>query len=344
MSIAVSMVRALIEAVERAGVPRREFLKTVGLSEHQLSNGDERFTTLDFARFQHAALELTGDAALGLRFAEHGSQAAFAVVGNLVSIAPTLRDALELLSQFGCLLFGDSRDRIEEFIDTARISHEFQRTSPVADRMHAEFAVAGLYRVVAAFAGPSARISGAFFEHAAPAHHHEYRRLFEGAERFNQSFTGLEFPRRLLDARQLHHDPRLYALLHAEARRSIDSVEHRPTHAERLKRYLSARPPCRIPNMVVAARDLGMSVRSLRRRLAEEGVSYRGLVQATLEAAAIQALQTPGRSVQEAAVATGFSDSTAFHRAFKQWTGVTPTEFKHRSAPPGTDGALVDNT
>lgn len=332
MSIAVPMVRALIEVVERAGVPRREFLKMVGVAEHRLSDGDERFTLQEFDAIQRLALDLTGDEALGFRLAEHGSQAAFALVGNLVSLAPTLRDALELGSQFGALLLGDTHQRLEEFIDVARIRHDFQRTSARADRMHAEFVIAGLHRLIGIFAGPEARISGAYFEHAAPAHHPEYCRVFEGRERFNQSFTGIEFPRKLLDVRQLHHDPRLYALIHAEARRSIDTVARGPSHAERLKRYLSARPPCRIPSMVVTARELGMSVRSLRRRLAEEGVSYRALVQATLEEAAIQALQTPGRSVQEAAVATGFSDSTAFHRAFKQWTGVTPTEFQRRSA------------
>jgi AraC-like DNA-binding protein len=326
------MVRALIEVIERAGVPRHEFLTTVGLSEDRLSNADERFTLQEFDVIQRCALELTGDETLGFRFAEYGSQAAFAVVGNLVSLAPTLRDALEHVSQFGGLLFGEAHQRLEEFIDVARIRYEFQRTSPRADRMYAEFVIAGLYRMIVTLAGPKARITGAYFEHAAPTHHHEYHRLFEGAERFNQSFTGIEFPRELLDVRQLHHDPRLYALLHAEARRSIDTVEHHPTLADRLKRYLSARPPCRIPNMVVVARDLGMSVRSLRRKLADEGVSYRAVVQATLEAAAIHALQTPGRSVQEAAVATGFSDSTAFHRAFKQWTGVTPTEFQRRHA------------
>jgi AraC-like DNA-binding protein len=333
VSIAVPMVRALIEVVERAGVSRQAFLSSIGVAEERLSNGDERFTLQEFDVIQRAALELTGDEALGFRLAEHASQAAFAVVGNLVSLAPTLRDALELVTQFGCLLFGEAHQRLEEFIDVARLRHDFQRTSTRADRMHAEFVVAGFYRMIVTFAGPNARITGAYFEHAAPAHHHEYCRLFEGTERFNQSFTGIEFPRKLLDVRQLHHDPRLYALLHAEARRSIDTVEHHPTLAERLKRYLSARPPCRIPNMVVVARDLGMSVRSLRRKLAEEGVSYRAVVQETLEAAAIQALQTPGRSVQEAAVATGFSDSTAFHRAFKQWTGVTPTQFQRRHAP-----------
>jgi len=330
VSVAVPMVRALIDVVERSGVPRREFLKAVGLTENRLADGDQRFTLQEFDLVQRVALELTGDEALGFHIAEHGTQAAFAVLGNVVSLAPTLRDALEVGWQFGCLLLGDTHQRLEESIDLARIRHDFPRTSPRADMMHAEFVIAGLSRLIRIFAGPEARIAGAYFEHAAPAHHPEYRRVFEGAERFNQSFTGIEFPRKLLDLRQLHYDPRLYAVVRDEARRSVDTVAQGATHTERLKRYLLARPPCRIPSMVVAVRELGMSVRSLRRRLAEEGVSYRGLVQATLAEAAVQALQTPGRSVQEAAVATGFSDSTAFHRAFKQWTGVTPTKFQRR--------------
>ena len=331
MSVAVPMVRALIEAVEHAGVPRREFLKAVGLQEDRLSDGDQRFTLIEYDDMERIALDLTGDEALGFRLAENG-QAAFALVANLIALAPTLRDALEIGAQFGSLLFLDTHQRLEESTNLARIRHDFPRTSERADRMHAEFVIVGLYRLIGIFAGPVARISGAYFEHAAPAHHSEYTRVFKGAERFNQSFTGLQFPRKLLDVRQLHHDPRLYALIHAEARRSIDSLARSPSHAERLKRYLAARPPGRIPNMVVAARELGMSVRSLRRRLSEEGVSYRALVQARLEEAAIQALQTPGRSVQEAAFATGFSDCTAFHRAFKHWTGVTPAEFQRRTA------------
>src|SRR5690348_3330880 len=123
------MVRALIEVVERAGVPRHEFLRTVALTEVRLSNGDERFTLQEFDVIQRAALELTRDETLGFRLAEHASQAAFAVVGNLVSLAPTLRDALELVSQFGGLLFGEAHQRLEEFIDVARVRYDFQRTS-----------------------------------------------------------------------------------------------------------------------------------------------------------------------------------------------------------------------
>lgn len=334
MSIAAPIVRALVEVVERSGVTRHEFLSRAGISEQRFADGDERFAPEEFDALQRLALDLTGDQALGLHLAERASEAAFDLLGDLVSRAPTLREAIAVGSRFGALLYEDTHLTLEEHIDVARIRHDFRRVSARSDRMHAEFTIAGFSRLIRIFTGPHARIHGAYFEHAAPAYHHEYRRVFDGTERFNQKLTGIEFSRELLDARQLHPHPRLYALLQAEAHRTLDALAQGASHAARLKRYLTARPPCRIPNMEVAARELGMSVRSLRRRLAEEGVSYRALVQATLEEAAASVLRTPGRSVQEAAHVTGFSDSAAFHRAFKQWTGVTPTEFQRRSPAP----------
>jgi AraC-like DNA-binding protein len=80
--------------------------------------------------------------------------------------------------------------------------------------------------------------------------------------------------------------------------------------------------------MEEAARYLGISVRSLRRRLTEEGVSYRDLVASVLQRAAQELLQNGHVSVDETARATGYSETTAFHRAFKRWTGVTPKEFR----------------
>ncbi len=330
MSVASPMVRALIEAVERSGVARQDFLGRAGVTEDRVSDGSERFTLEEFDAIQRAALDLTRDEALGLHLAEHASEAAFGLVAHLVSHAPTLREALGLCAEFSPILLEDAHIIVEEQADTARVRHHFRRLSARADRMHAEFAVAGFLRLVRIFAGPKARIDGAFFEHAVPVHRHEYHRVFEGTEQFGQAFTGIELSRALLDARQLHQDPRLYSLLRAEAHRTLDTIARGAGHADRLKQYLSARPPYRIPKMDVAARELGMSVRSLRRRLAAEGVSYRELVQATLEEAATHVLRSPKRSVQEAADATGFSDATAFQRAFKQWTGVTPSEYRRR--------------
>jgi AraC-like DNA-binding protein len=322
------MVRALVEFVEQRGISRHDFLRRAGLNEARVADGSARFTLEEFDGAQQAALEMTADEALGLHLGEHTTDAAFDVVGNLIAHAPTLRDALHLAIEFSELVFEEARLTLEEQVDVARLRYQSPRVSAPGAQMTAEFSIAGLVRMIRIFAGPNACITGALFEHTSPAHRHEYRRLFDGAERFRQPFTGLEFPRVLLNARPVHHHARLYSLLRTEARRTRDSLVQGKRHAERLRNYLSAQPPDRIPTMDVAAHELGMSVRSLRRRLAEEGASFREVVQGMLEDAAAHVLANPGRSVQEAAQVTGFSNATTFKRAFKQWTGVTPTQFR----------------
>jgi AraC-like DNA-binding protein len=97
---------------------------------------------------------------------------------------------------------------------------------------------------------------------------------------------------------------------------------------DRVQQYLLSVPPKRMPDMASVARDLGLSARSLRRRLADDGVSYKALVQSVLEIRATQMLGDPNRTIQETAAEMGFSDPTAFQRAFKRWKGMTPGPFK----------------
>jgi AraC-like DNA-binding protein len=83
-----------------------------------------------------------------------------------------------------------------------------------------------------------------------------------------------------------------------------------------------------MPDMDGIARDLGLSTRSLRRRLAEDGASYKALVQSVLELRATQMLGDPNRTIQDTAAEMGFSDASAFQRAFKRWKGMTLGQFR----------------
>jgi AraC-like DNA-binding protein len=82
--------------------------------------------------------------------------------------------------------------------------------------------------------------------------------------------------------------------------------------------------------MVLAARELGLSVRSLRRHLEDEGASFRELTQAALHDAACSMLRNPAITLQSIAHALGFSDSSAFHRAFRRWSALTPAEYRSK--------------
>jgi AraC-like DNA-binding protein len=135
-----------------------------------------------------------------------------------------------------------------------------------------------------------------------------------------------------LDRLHLHRHSELHALVLGEAERCLIRRSRPLACAERVRGLLSGRPPGRIPDMSWVARELGVSVRSLRRRLSEEGTSYRELTQASLYDAACSMLRNPDVTLQGVAHALGFADASAFHRAFRRWAERTPAQFRAAAA------------
>lgn len=89
--------------------------------------------------------------------------------------------------------------------------------------------------------------------------------------------------------------------------------------------------PTGIPSIQNISSLLAMSNRTLTRRLADAGVTYRDLIKKTQENIAKALLEDPNRSVGEIAFLTGFSEQSAFNRAFKKWTNQTPSEFRNKN-------------
>jgi len=322
------LVRAMFDALESYGIPRAELARVDGFALEQIESVEARIE-LPVVRALHLrALELTGDPSLGLHFAERASEAAFDFLGHMVWHAPTLRVGLELCSQFQSLFMDGGRTRFDVQGDTARWRVDFVRSDPRFDAFWSEFVVFGMQRALQVFCGRHIRADAVYVEHRRPPHHAEYTRVFAGAERYGQPFTGIDFAARWLDQPNAYRHAELYAMLLSRAERALDHLGQPASYGERLQYYFLARSPARIPAIASAARELGLSERSLRRKLESEGTSYRALVQAAHENAACTMLRNPVRTIQEVAHALGFADATAFHRAFKRWLGVTPQEYR----------------
>jgi AraC-like DNA-binding protein len=196
-----------------------------------------------------------------------------------------------------------------------------------AVRITAEFAMTGLLRMLRQFMGERVRPVRVSFAYPAPAHAHEYRRVFEGSVCFGQPFTELVFPRAWLARPQLHGNPELQSLLQAHAERELAQLERGGTTGERVERVLALSDPRVLPTMQDVARDLDISSRTLARKLQLEGTSFVELVERRRGSAAKCLLEARRLSIQEVADAMGFGDAPAFHKAFRRWTGLTPKQY-----------------
>jgi AraC-like DNA-binding protein len=163
----------------------------------------------------------------------------------------------------------------------------------------------------------------------------EYARIFAGRTvRFGEPFCEIQFDRALLDTPLLLQNPVLHRVLDQQARSVRTLVLAGSELHERIQAQVRSALPATL-DMPEAARALGLSERSLRRRLEAEGFTYTALVERTKQDVSLELLGDLSRPLKDVAGRLGFADVRTFHRAFRRWTGSTPTAYRRQLSRAG---------
>jgi AraC-like DNA-binding protein len=170
------------------------------------------------------------------------------------------------------------------------------------------------------------RVLEVHFQHASPSYASRYDQVFGCPVLFKQTKNALVFPRSALDVPQLHADSTVRAVLRDAAERLLQERSQQSA-AERVRTLLRWENNLATIDIDRIARHLGMSARALRRRLGAEGAPLSSLIDEARCQVACRELRRPDSTIKETAELLGFSEPSAFHRAFKRWTGRTPAEF-----------------
>ncbi|MDB4974986.1 MAG: hypothetical protein JWN48_3327 [Myxococcaceae bacterium] len=335
MMVSVIFARALQVEVQRRGINPKSLLERAGIEPERLLDLRQMLSPVESALLARTALELTDDPGLGLTMGAHAPLHMLQLFGHLLLVQPTLREAYAVLQRYaGLVADGFVWDLVESDGNAT-----LQCAGPdIGDttRLAIEFALAIAKRVGEHFAPPGASLQAARFRHASPPYWPRYWDVFHCPVEFDQTKNELSFPSHYLDVRQLHADKTVDALL----RRALDQLLRERNSSfdvvQRLRSLLRYDDSLSELGSERAARQLGLNLRTMRRSLASERLSYTGLVAEARCSRACDALLRPSASIDAIALQLGFSDRTAFHRAFKRWTGRTPTQFmRARSHPAG---------
>ena len=167
------------------------------------------------------------------------------------------------------------------------------------------------------------------FKHGPPADLSSYEEAFKCPILFHQGFYSITYQTDDLNQKTAKADESINAFLVQRVEEETKGLEINATKIARdIEKLIKDALPSGIPAISQIADHLGMSNRTLTRRLAEKGVSFRDLIQKTQEEVSINLLKNSDRSIAEIAFETGFSEQSAFNRAFKRWTGKSPVEFR----------------
>lgn len=294
---------------------------------------DERLPIMTVLDLLKGAVEVTGDSDLGLKAAREILAGDCGVVEFVVNSAATVRDAIELLERYlpllnDAMLFSF---RVEGGHAIIQLDSRVPLPRAAADFQSAAFYLATSQRGIV---DPQCE---ACFAHACPALLDEYLRTFApGRVRFDADFNGFVFDAKLLDRPLPSSDPGLHTVLRRYADLMLADLHRSETLADRVQRFLSQELRRGEPTVERTAAAFHISRRTLARKLEREGTSFRTLLDETRRRLALRYILERDVGVAEIAFLLGFTHAGAFYRAFKRWTGRTPTEYRvgQRAAAP----------
>lgn len=156
--------------------------------------------------------------------------------------------------------------------------------------------------------------------------------FFQCPVHFGQAENSLHFKTSDIDIPTVKADKSIHQFL---VERMDEEKKGIHANADRLlgeiHKIIAESLPSGIPSIIQVAEYLGMSARTLKRRLAEKGLTFRDLIQTIQQDVSIDLLRNSSQSMGEIAFQTGFSEQSAFNRAFRRWTGQSPADYRKNS-------------
>ena len=320
-SVSVVLVRPLAAAIGSAGL--EAFWGATDLTPQMLADGDARISAAQFCVAWAEALRLTGNRALPLAIAGATPPGAFGIVEYVCRSAPTLGEALRQWVRYLNLL--DDAVTVGLVVEGDRALLRVERESEAPAPASHELCWALVARHARELATRPFRVIAVELAHRAPADVAPFRAWFDAPVVFDAATTQLVLPASALDAALVSADPALLAIL---TRAADELVKQRPTDSlltAQVVRALGEALRSDDAGVDAIAKRLGLTGRSLQRRLEDEGTTFKQ-VREDVRRELAQRYLDDGLAIAEISFLLGFSEPSAFFRAFKRWTGQTPLE------------------
>jgi AraC-like DNA-binding protein len=307
-------------------------LSEIGLPPDAPFDRKARIPHADLATFVTRAVEVSGRPSLGLEAAACPSPTEFDLIGYAAANCATLGEGIALCAR--ALPLAHDGVRLE-VVTRGELTELQLRHEPGIARIPAasEFLAAQLVLYGGRYVGRTLKPNWASFAHTEPACDlTHYRSVFREV-RWGQQETALVFPTAGLSLRHATANPHLLTVLKSQLELLLGSRDARASFAERVKSAIEGELASGSGAKVIARR-LGVSLRTLHRKLSDEGTSYGALLKDIRMDYAMHALEREGLTIDELSRRLGFSRSNAFFKAFKRWTGSTPGAARRESVPP----------
>ncbi len=331
-SVPGSYATHVANIAERWNVSKAALLAEIGVTPESLEDPSARIPWDDFVALVHRAQRVTGEPGFGLFMGYYGRVSAHGYLGFAAMTARVLREALELVIRFIPTQMTAIGFRLERRgLDAVLAIEEHASLGPARESILFAASV-GLWQMGNTITGRE--LAGtADYAFPEPTFYGRLERAVgaTGRVRFDQEETRLVFPSEQLEWPLVLSDSAAMRLALEQCNKELDQLSHARALASRVSaRIVDGRGDVR--PLEAIARELAMSPRTLKRRLAEEGASYTALLEERRKLRSFELLRSD-LNVDQVAERLGYSDAANFTRAFRRWTNKTPRQFRGESIP-----------
>jgi AraC-like DNA-binding protein len=336
-SVLAVSCRALISYAAPLFEGTEGWLRAAGLTRAMLEDPDARLEPGAIFTLWRQAYGALGDPALALHVAESLPRGAYRAVEYLAAHAPTVGQAYSKVADYFSVIDSTTQLLIEADSTEVRLGPRAAGSDPSAYPA-IEYMLAACYLRVRDMTGTPHRPLLLELAIAPLSHAREIERAFGCPVRWGAPAYRLVFDRSDWDQPTASADPALLAVLEDHARLLQERQPSAPPFLEALDRLLEQAASDGEPGLEDTARKLGMSTRTLQRRLSEEGSAFADRVDAARRRATLRWLEVPEVSLAEVAYLVGFKEQASLTRAVRRWTGQTPLQWRRarRNAAGGS--------
>ena len=322
---------ALWEGLRRCGVNLADVVRRNGLPMSTLK-GEVSATTAQFFSLWRAIEAASGDPAIGWRLATNLDGAVMPLAFVAAYHARDFRDGLQRVARFKRLCAPEEVELLEYsgksevVVDWPRAGGE-PAPAALVDATMVSFLELGRH-------GTGTRITPIKVELPGPERARaKYEAYFGCPVRYRSLVHRIVFRSIDLDSPFVTYNQELLDVLSPHLERRLEEQSTTGSVADQIKWVLRRRLTAGRPDIKGVATELAMSERSLQRKLTEEGVTFQSLVSTTRHQLALEYLADPAHSLIEIAYMLGYEDQNSFFRAFRQWEGRTPSDWRANQSP-----------
>jgi AraC-like DNA-binding protein len=330
-----TMGQVFVRLVEMHGIDARVLLREAGVDPAALRDPSARIPSTFWDTAGAKAVALIPDPAFALRAARCWHPSNLGALGHAWLASSTLRTGLERLQRYSRVLGEKAELKITNTREGLRFVYDHRRRDPVLRAIGSDFVMSLVVDMCRMNYGASLRPVEVRLSRAKPGDIEPYRHFYGCPIHFETNEDSFLLSARVADEPLHTANRQLAGILDSILTAQLAALDKDNIPARCKSSVLEQLTSGEVSENDMA-RQLHMSRRTLQRKLAESNTTYQKLVDDTRRDLALRYMEDAGKSISDVTFLLGFSGQSAFTRAFKRWTGMSPTTYREQKQAPAT--------